>query len=278
MRLLRSPPATVDASAINFRRRDGRVVDLGRLSEREMREIRGNEIAMIFQEPMTCLNPVFSIGKQIVETITTHQGKTRYEALVRAGELLAALGISDPERRLRSYPHQLSGGMRQRIMIAIALACRPALLIADEPTTALDVTVQAQILELIKTLQKEMDMSVLFITHNLGIAAEIADRIVVMYAGRAVEEGPKLDLFTSPRHPYTKGLLRSVPRLRALAADDTELQSIPGNVPSAGNLPSGCTFNPRCEHRLAGLCDQQVPSSETCGPEHRVQCLRWRDI
>ena len=211
MRLLRLPPTMMDARAIKFRRRDGNFADLSRLPEREMRDIRGNEIAMIFQEPMTCLNPVFSVGRQITETITAHQGTNRQNAMIRAGELLAALGISDPERRLRSFPHQLSGGMRQRIMIAMALACRPALLIADEPTTALDVTVQAQILELIMTLQKEMGMALLFITHNLGVAAEISDRIVVMYAGRVVEEGDTRDIFAAPRHPYTRGLLPADP-------------------------------------------------------------------
>jgi oligopeptide/dipeptide ABC transporter ATP-binding protein len=278
MRLLRSPPSMMDAAAINFRRRDGHIVDLSGLSEPEMRDIRGNEIAMIFQEPMTCLNPVFSVGRQIAETITAHQGTSRHDAMIRAGELLTGLGISDPERRLRYYPHQLSGGMRQRIMIAIALACRPALLIADEPTTALDVTVQAQILELIKTLQKDMGMALLFITHNLGVAAEIADRIVVMYAGRVVEEGNKRDIFTAPRHPYTRGLLKSVPRLRAAGTEDGELQTIPGNVPMPGHLPSGCAFNPRCGHRLDGICDRFVPPSEICGSGHRVQCLRWREI
>jgi len=278
MRLLRLPPTMMDARAIKFRRRDGNFADLSRLPEREMRDIRGNEIAMIFQEPMTCLNPVFSVGRQITETITAHQGTNRQNAMIRAGELLAALGISDPERRLRSFPHQLSGGMRQRIMIAMALACRPALLIADEPTTALDVTVQAQILELIKTLQKEMGMALLFITHNLGVAAEISDRIVVMYAGRVVEEGDTRDIFAAPRHPYTRGLLRSIPRLRGTGAEDTELQTIPGNVPMPGDLPTGCAFHPRCGHRRDGVCDQLVPPTENCAPQHRVQCLRWRDI
>ena len=278
MRLLRSPPAMMEAGAINFRRRDGTPADLSRLSEPAMRDIRGNEIAMIFQEPMTCLNPVFSVGRQIAETITAHQGTSRHDAMIRAGELLGALGISDPARRLRNYPHQLSGGMRQRVMIAIALACRPALLIADEPTTALDVTVQAQILELIKALQKEMGTALLFITHNLGVAAEIADRIVVMYAGRVVEEGDVRDIFAAPRHPYTRGLLRSIPRLRGTGSDDGELQTIPGNVPMPGHLPTGCAFNPRCDDRRDGLCDRVAPSSETCGPGHRVLCLRWRDI
>jgi len=264
MRLLRSPPTMMDADAIRFRRRDGNLADLSRLPEREMREIRGNEIAMIFQEPMTCLNPVFSVGRK--------------NAMIRAGELLAALGISDPDRRLHNFPHQLSGGMRQRIMIAMALACRPALLIADEPTTALDVTVQAQILELIKTLQKEMGMALLFITHNLGVAAEISDRIVVMYAGRVVEEGDTHDIFTAPRHPYTRGLLRSIPRLRGTGTEDAELQTIPGNVPMPGDLPTGCAFHPRCGHRRDGVCDQLVPPTEDCAPQHRVQCLRWRDI
>ena len=278
MRLLRSPPTMIDAGAIKFRRRDGNFADLSRLAEREMRDIRGNEIAMIFQEPMTRLNPVFSVGRQIAETITAHQGTDRQNAMIRAGELLGALGISDPERRLRSFPHQLSGGMRQRIMIAIALACRPALLIADEPTTALDVTVQAQILELIKTRQKEMGMALLFITHNLGVAAEISDRIVVMYAGRVVEEGDTCDIFTAPRHPYTRGLLRSIPRLRGTGTEDAELQTIPGNVPMPGYLPTGCAFHPRCGHHRVGVCDQVVPPTENCAPRHHVQCLRWRDI
>ena len=278
MRLILTPSARIAAHAIRFRKKDGSITDLNILSEVQMRQIRGNEIAMIFQEPMTSLNPVFTVGKQIAEAIVTHQGKGRKQAWSRACDLLMGLGIPDPERRLWSYPHQLSGGMRQRVMIAMALACRPALLIADEPTTALDVTIQAQILELIKKLQKELGMSVLFITHNLGVAAEIADRIIVMCAGRAVEEGPTVPMFKQPCMPYTRGLLRSVPRLGSARDVDAQLVSIPGSVPSPMNLPSGCVFHPRCGDFVKGICDVGEPSYENCGSGRWVRCVRWHEL
>jgi oligopeptide transport system ATP-binding protein len=278
LRLILTASARIAARSIRFRQKDGRIVDLSTAPEAEMRRIRGNEIAMIFQEPMTSLNPVFNIGKQIAEAIVVHQGKTRKDAWTRAWELLSGLGISDPERRLWSYPHQLSGGMRQRVMIAMALACRPELLIADEPTTALDVTIQAQILELIRRLQDEMGMAVLFITHNLGVAAEIADRIIVMYAGRTVEEGPTEAVFRRPRMPYTRGLLHSVPRLGAARDPDFELQSMAGNIPDAMDLPAGCAFHPRCPGFVRGRCDVRVPPYESCGPDCWVRCVRWREL
>jgi oligopeptide transport system ATP-binding protein len=262
---------------IAFRGQDGQVRDLARLPARAMRRIRGKEIAMVFQEPMSCLNPVYTVGDQIADSVMLHQGRRRADALKVAEEMLARLGIPDPRARLASYPHEISGGMAQRVMIAMALACRPALLIADEPTTALDVTVQAQLLELMKTLQSEIGMAMLFITHNLGVAAEIADRIAVMYAGRVVEEGPSSAIFAAPRMPYTAGLLASVPRL---VLDDREMRlaAIPGEVPSPTHHPRGCAFHPRCAHALPGLCDAAVPAIEPCGPAHQVRCVRWQTL
>jgi oligopeptide transport system ATP-binding protein len=240
--------------------------------------VRGAEIAMIFQEPMTSLNPVYTIGEQILEAIRFHETLGRRAALARAEEMLALLGIPEPRRRLDAYPHQLSGGMRQRAMIGMALSCRPSLLIADEPTTALDVTVQAQILELIRGLQRDFGMAVIFITHNLGVAAEIADRVMVMYAGQAVETGPSRAIFRETHLPYTLGLMRSVPRL-GLDRDSGPLPAIPGNVPDLRHLPQGCRFHPRCSYFEPGLCDQQLPALEVCSDEsHLVRCLRWREV
>ena len=224
---------------MQFRRRDGTVVSLGAANEADMRTIRGNEIAMIFQEPMTSLNPVFTIGHQIVEAIRAHETVSRREARSWACRLLSELGIADSSERMQSYPHQLSGGMRQRVMIAIALACRPTLLIADEPTTALDVTIQAQIVQIMREMQRKRPMAILFITHNLGLAAEIADRIVVMYAGRMVEEGSTSDIFLRPRMPYTMALLASIPRLGFYANSQQDLPVIVGSVPSPGEAPRG---------------------------------------
>ncbi len=218
-------------------------VDLMQLNERDMRRIRGNRIAMIFQEPMTALNPVFSIGEQIVEAIELHQNVSGKSAWLKAIELLRRVGIAAPDRRIHDYPHQFSGGMRQRAMIAMALACRPALLIADEPTTALDVTIQAQILDLLRGLQAETGMSVLFITHDLGVVAEIADEVYVMYAGRIVERGPTRELFAKPCHPYTRGLLRCTPRMEERRE---RLEVIAGSPPDPARFPSGCRFHPRC--------------------------------
>jgi oligopeptide/dipeptide ABC transporter ATP-binding protein len=277
MGLIPVAPGVEITGGIAFRGKDGRVRDLARLPARMLRRIRGNEIAMVFQEPMSCLNPVYTVGDQIADAVRLHQGRGRAEALGLAEEMLARLGIPDPRERLAAYPHQISGGMAQRVMIAMALSCRPALLIADEPTTALDVTVQAQLLELIKAMQQEIGMAVLFVTHDLGVAAEIADRIVVMYAGRVVEEGPATAIFAAARMPYTAGLLASVPRL---VVDDRPLllTAIPGEVPSPERHPPGCTFHPRCPHVRPGLCDAAVPPLESCGPGHKVRCVRWRAL
>jgi oligopeptide transport system ATP-binding protein len=278
MGLVANPPGRVASGTILLRGRDGATRDLTRLDNAAMRQIRGNEIAMIFQEPMTSLNPIYTIGDQIIEAIRLHQGKSGRQAFARGVEMLELLGIPEPTRRMRSYPHQMSGGMRQRAMIAMALSCRPTLLIADEPTTALDVTIQAQILELIKRLQSELGMAVIFITHNLGVAAEIADRILVMYAGKIVEAGPARAIFHRPRMPYTIGLLNSVPRLGIDRATQHELVAIPGNVPSPRDLPPGCAFHPRCSYFAPGLCDREIPPLETSAPGHFVRCLRWGDI
>jgi len=260
-----------------FRTRDGRVRDLAQTSAAEMQHLRGAEIAMIFQEPMSALNPVYTIGEQISEVLLLHERMGRRAARGRAIDMLALLGIQEPARRFDAWPHQLSGGMRQRAMIAMALCCRPALLIADEPTTALDVTVQAQILDLIRRLQRELAMAVIFITHNLGVAAEIADRILVMYAGQAVETGPARAIFRATKMPYTKGLLASVPRL-GLDRDAAPLQAIPGNVPDLADLPPGCAFSPRCAHARQIPCAERRPDLEPCGPDHAVRCARWRDL
>jgi oligopeptide/dipeptide ABC transporter ATP-binding protein len=278
MQLVGRPAGRITSGAIRFRGKDGVVRDLAQLPERELRTIRGNDIAMIFQEPMTSLDPVFTIGRQIGEAVVAHQGVGWAEANRRSAELLTLLGFSEPERRLRTYPHELSGGMRQRVMIAMALACRPALLIADEPTTALDVTIQAQILHEIARFQRDLDMSMLFITHNLGVAAHIADRVVVMYTGRTIEEAPVRDLFARPMMPYTKGLLGSVPRLGAAGKGTGELVSIPGNVPPITQLPAGCTFNPRCAWAQPVRCTTTIPPYERVGEAHRVACVRWREI
>jgi oligopeptide transport system ATP-binding protein len=232
---------------------------------------------MIFQEPMTSLNPVKTVGEQIAEAIRCHRDAGRAAALDRAAELLDLVGIPDARQRLASYPHHMSGGMRQRVMIAMALACEPDLLIADEPTTALDVTVQAQILELLKRLQERTGMSVIFITHNLGVVAEIADRVMVMYAGRIVEQAPMLPLLTHPLMPYTQGLLRSVPLLPVGGRRRGKLQAIAGNVPEAARLPPGCSFAPRCPH-VATQCEAALPELDDAADGHLVRCLRWREL
>ena len=239
MRLLPAATGRITGGHIMFRGRD-----LASLSEREMRSIRGREIGMIFQEPMTSLNPVHTIGDQISETVIRHEGVSRAKGLERAVEMLALVGIPEPRKRAANYPHQMSGGMRQRAMIAMALSCRPALLIADEPTTALDVTIQAQILELMKDLQRQMGMAIIFITHDLGVVAEVADRVLVMYAAQAVETGPVGEIFANPRMPYTAGLMGSIPRLGA-SERKVRLTTIPGQVPSLARLPQGCRFAPR---------------------------------
>ncbi len=277
MGLVPRPPGEVVAGRILFRCRDGSEADLRTLPPARMRALRGNEIAMIFQEPLASLSPVFSVGEQIAESVRLHQRKDRAEAMRIAVRLLGALGIPEPEMRARSYPYQISGGMAQRVMIAMALACRPRLLIADEPTTALDVTIQAEILDLIARMQREIGMAVLFITHNLGVVAEIADRVAVMYAGKLVEEGPTESVFAAPRMPYTAGLLASVPRL---VTDDSPLRlaAIPGEPPSPLAHPAGCAFHPRCPHALPGLCDAAPPPLRACGQRHAARCLRLDEI
>ncbi|NLX07660.1 MAG: ABC transporter ATP-binding protein [Phycisphaerae bacterium] len=246
-------------------------LDLLGLSERQMRAVRGDRIAMIFQEPMTALNPVFTIGNQLVEAIRLHQDLSSRQSRELAAELLGKVGIPEPAERLRSYPHQLSGGMRQRAMIAMALACQPDLLIADEPTTALDVTIQAQILRLLNSLQKQMHMSVLFITHDLGVVAQSADYVVVMYAGKVVERADVHDLFEHPLHPYTRGLLDALPRLGRRKGD---LKTIPGQVPNPVDPPKGCRFHPRCElcQATGSRCQYEEPPLVEVRPGHDVAC------
>ncbi|MBV9567157.1 MAG: ABC transporter ATP-binding protein [Hyphomicrobiales bacterium] len=276
MRLTPPAPRALLSGSVRFRGRDGEVRDLVSASEGAMEEIRGNEISMIFQEPMTSLNPVLPVGLQIAETIMHHRDRPRRRALEEAERLIELVGIPEPRRRLCAYPHHLSGGMRQRVMIAMALACDPSVLIADEPTTALDVTVQAQILELLKELQARTGTAILFITHNLGVVAEIADRVMVMYAGRIVEQGGVVPVLKRPLMPYTRRLLRSVPRLDSDEA--MSLESIPGNVPDPLRLPPGCAFHPRCVHAKEALCDGTVPEIEEAAPDHLLRCHRWRDI
>ena len=278
MGLLRHAGTASVSGSIHLRRKTGPPCDLLKLTERGLRQVRGDDVAMIFQEPMSSLNPVYSIGAQIGEAIRLHQRTGRAETQARALTLLQELGIPNPEKCLTSYPHQLSGGMRQRVMIAIALSCQPDLLIADEPTTALDVTVQAQILDLLARLQQQTGMAVIFITHNLGVVSEIADRTLVMYAGEVVESLPTTALFSAPRMPYTAALLRSLPRLDRERAGGDRLAAIPGSVPDASRPPPGCRFHPRCAYRADDLCDRERPPLDACAPDHLVRCLRWRDI
>lgn len=243
-------------------------------SEAEMRKIRGKEISVIFQEPMTSLNPVFRVGDQIGESLRLHEGMTKAEARERSIELLKQVGIPSPEQRIDEYPHQLSGGMKQRVMIAIALACNPSLLIADEPTTALDVTIQAQILELLRDLQREKGMAILMITHDLGVVAENADHVVVMYAGKVVESAPVQELFENPKHPYTVGLFRSLPRLEQ---ESERLEVIEGNVPNPLQFPSGCKFRPRCPH-ASETCAATEPDLDQIDQQHQVACHHWEEV
>ena len=267
MRLVASPPGKIAAGSIRYAGKD-----LLGLTAPEMRKIRGNRIAMIFQEPMTSLNPVFTVGDQVGEAVRLHQGKSKAEARKVAIEMFRLVGIPSPEERVDAYPHQLSGGMRQRVMIAMALACKPDLLIADEPTTALDVTIQAQILDLLRSLQRDLGMSILLITHDLGVVAETCDEVVVMYAGRIVERAATNVLFAAPRHHYTAGLLRSVPSYGdgAQVADHTRLEEIKGMVPSLADLPKGCKFVDRCPAAQA-LCHAEEPPLVQLGAAH-VRC------
>jgi len=266
LRLIPEPPGKI-AGSIRFNGRD-----LLKLSDNEMRAIRGNEISMIFQEPMTSLNPVLTVGRQIGETLRLHQGLSKQQAEARSIEMLRLVGIPAPERRVREYPHQLSGGMRQRVMIAMALACNPKLLIADEPTTALDVTIQAQILDLMRDLKHRVGAAIVLITHDLGVVAEVAERVVVMYAGRKVEEAAVGKLFRNPRHPYTQGLLGSVPKLgSSLIGEETRLAEIPGLVPSLKTKIDGCVFASRCP-LVTDLCRSIAPALEEKAAGHVAAC------
>jgi peptide/nickel transport system ATP-binding protein len=242
------------------------------LDQAEMRKVRAKEIAMIFQEPMTSLNPVYTVGEQIAEVLRLHEGLGRRAALEKTIEMLRLVRIPNPERRYRDYPHQFSGGMRQRVMIAMALACSPKLLIADEPTTALDVTIQAQILDLIGELKARLGMAVMLITHAMGVVAETAQRVTVMYAGKVVEEAPVRELFARPRHPYTQGLIRSIPRIDTAAGRKERLEQIRGVVPSLLNLPPGCRFAPRCKFAREE-CTREIPRLREVAPGHKVACV-----
>ena len=268
LRLIPMPPGRFDSGQIKFNNHD-----LLSLSESEMQKIRGNDISMIFQEPMTSLNPIFTIGDQIGEAIIQHQSATEAEARKQTLNLLRKVLIPAPEIRIDQYPHELSGGMKQRVMIAIAIACRPALLIADEPTTALDVTIQAQILSLLSSLKEDSEMSILLITHNLGIVAQFADRVAVMYSGKIVEEAAVESLFENPMHPYTRGLLNSLPK------DDNEskLESIPGAVPHPAYLPRGCAFHPRCKDAMPQCQQQPLITNVTEENTHKVACWLYEE-
>jgi len=255
---------------------DGRILWKGRdlvpLDPDEMRRIRSREIAIVFQEPMTSLNPVYTVGEQIAEVVRLHQGLSRREAMDRAVEMLRLVHVPAPEQRVRDYPHQLSGGMRQRVMIAMALICGPELLIADEPTTALDVTIQAQILDLLGEMKERLGMAVMLITHAMGVVAETAERVAVMYAGRVVEEAPVDQLFARPLHPYTQGLIRSIPRLDTAGGKQRRLEAITGTVPSLLDPPPGCRFAPRCTFAI-GACTKAVPELRTIEDDHKVACI-----
>ena len=268
LRLIPTPPGKIVGGNIYL---DGR--DLLKLPENEMRKVRGASISMIFQEPMTSLNPVFTVGDQIAEGIRLHQGLSKRESWNKAIEMLRLVRIPDPDRRVREYPHQMSGGMRQRVMIAMALSCNPQLLIADEPTTALDVTIQAQILELLNQLKSELGMAVMLITHDLGVVADTAARVAVMYAGRVVEEAPVLELFTHPKHPYTQGLLNSIPRIEK-AERRPRLQAIPGMVPDLLELPKGCKFQARCS-KVFEPCYGDEPQLKDVAANHQVRCYLY---
>ncbi|MDI3092039.1 ABC transporter ATP-binding protein [Priestia megaterium] len=263
MRLIPTPPGRITSGSILFKGQD-----LTKLSEKKMRDIRGADISMIFQDPMTALNPTLRVGEQIAENIMQHENISKEKAKEKAFEMLELVGIPNPKERLKQYPHEFSGGMRQRIVIAMALVCNPEVLIADEPTTALDVTIQAQILELFKDIQQKTDVSIVLITHDLGVVAQVADRVAVMYAGKIVEIGTRRDIFYTPQHPYTKGLLRSVPRLDLY---ESELVPIVGSPPDLFAPPSGCSFAPRCPYVME-VCDRMYPASTKLKESHQVHC------
>jgi oligopeptide/dipeptide ABC transporter ATP-binding protein len=266
LRLLPEPPAEILSGKIIF---DGQ--DLLSLRAKVLQDLRGHSISMIFQDPMTSLNPVLTVGEQIAETLLRHTAMNRREALQKSADLLSRVELPSPKEKLQYYPHQLSGGMRQRVMIAMALACAPRVLIADEPTTALDVLIQAQILELLENLKKETGMSILIITHDLGVVAEIAQRVLVMYAGEIVESGPAKALLKSPFHPYTKGLIASIPKLGTKKRPGARLEEIPGNVPSLDQRPSGCPFHPRCSWAME-ICKTQNPQLRMIEAQRQVSC------
>jgi dipeptide transport system ATP-binding protein len=263
MRLIPTPPGRITSGSILFKGQD-----LTKLSEKKMRDVRGADISMIFQDPMTALNPTLRVGEQIAENIMQHENISKEKAKEKAFEMLELVGIPNPKERLKQYPHEFSGGMRQRIVIAMALVCNPEVLIADEPTTALDVTIQAQILELFKDIQQKTDVSIVLITHDLGVVAQVADRVAVMYAGKIVEIGTRRDIFYTPQHPYTKGLLRSVPRLDLY---ESELVPIAGSPPDLFAPPSGCSFAPRCPYVME-VCDRMYPASTKLKESHQVHC------
>ena len=269
LRLIQQPPGRIVKGQIMFDNQD-----LLKLSEAQMRQIRGNRISMIFQEPMTSLNPVFPIGDQIAEAIWLHQRLPKRSAMDHAVEMLKKVGIADSERCVHEYPHQMSGGMRQRVMIAMALSCNPEILIADEPTTALDVTIQAQILDLMNKLKQDFATSILLITHDLGIIAEMAQSVAVMYAGRIVEYADVVDLFTKPKHPYTKGLMDSIPKMDVPVPEDKMLEAIPGIVPSLLELPEGCSFRDRCSQAF-DLCRRKDLALYDVGSGHLVRCFHY---
>ncbi len=263
------PPTATVTGKINFQNGHGNTASLLDLQPESLRELRGSRVSMIFQEPMTALNPVMRVGEQIAEAVLAHHQMSKAEAWQRAVEGMRDVAISDPEQRARSYPHQLSGGMRQRVMIAMAIVNRPQLLIADEPTTALDVTIQAQILELLNDLRRKFNLAMLFISHDLAVVSHVADRVAVMYTGSLVELGTKADIFNAPAHPYTRGLLRAIP---TLATDRAQpLATIEGTVPPIAALPPGCPFEPRCEHRVA-ICAEQLPPLIEVSPGHWARC------
>jgi oligopeptide transport system ATP-binding protein len=275
MRLL-APNMRISGQML-MRRRDGSPCDLLSLSSSEMTTVRGKEIGMIFQEPMTSLNPLLSVGDQISEMFIVHRGETRQQALEHAEQMLERVGIPEARTRLSAMPYEMSGGMRQRVMIAMAIACDPSIVIADEPTTALDVTIQAQILETLRALQ-EQSRGMLFVSHDLGVIAEVADTVHVMYAGQMVESGSVASILLNARHPYTHGLVRSVPRIDRPQPRGSQLYSIPGRVPELVRMPKGCRFHPRCSHAVAGVCNVAMPQPEATEDGGMVRCFRWKEI
>ncbi len=269
MRLIPMPPGKVESGEIIYNGKN-----LVKLTENEMRKIRGNEIAMIFQEPMTSLNPVYTIGNQIVEAIVLHQNVKSKEARQRADEMLEKVGLPDPEKRIDEYPHQMSGGMKQRVMIAMALSCNPEVLIADEPTTALDVTIQAQILDLLRHLKETEGMSIMLITHDLAVVSEVADEVLVMYASKVVENAGVNEIFNDPKHPYTQGLIKAIPQLGNRV---DRLNEIPGQVPKPQNYPKGCHFADRCPH-VMDICHKSDPGMVEVGTGHLVSCFLYGEV